>query len=244
MALQFACGAEDTIMNFAEICGQVLEESDGRVETFSSVNLGTDGSGDLYVTDPTQRNVIRWVNQAYMKIQQQQSYWKFMHKRGIFLTAVADQEEYPKKSVREIKDDSVYAIKSGTTGRVPLVVWDYDYWLAQERSGATASGGLRWLLRAPDEKWILYPVPNATWTIYADWWLRPCEMEAVDDEPVWDSEFHELLVWMAVRKFAAEFEGEGSTPRLLSRVDDELPAMMNAFRRRYLPTPKGASPQQ
>lgn len=227
---------------FAQICQSVLEESDGRVETFTSVNLGADGSGDLYITEPHKRNIVRWVKQALKSIQHESSYWDFMHKRGTFLTAVADKEEYVKRFVREIKENSVYAVQSGSTGRVPLIVWDYDYWVERERAGATATGGLRWLLRAPSEKWILYPVPTTSWTVYADWWLHNYEMDSTDDEPPWDEEYHDILMWEAIKMWAAEYEGEGSAPRLLARVDQKLPQLMSAFRRRYLPRLQGAPP--
>lgn len=227
---------------FAQICQNVLEESDGRVETFSSVSLGTDSGGDLYVPEPHKRNVIRWVQQALKRLQQRHTYWDFMHKRGIFFQAVANQEEYSKRYVREVKDNSVYAIQSGSTGRTPLLLDSYDNWVERERAGATATGGLRWLLRAPDEKWILYPVPTTAWTVYADWWVHAYEMDSPDDEPPWDEEYHDILEWEALKMWAAEFEGEGSAPRIMARVDESLPPMLNAFRRRYLPRFSGPAP--
>ena len=120
---------------FKQICESVLEEANGRPVTLSSVNLGTDSDGEYYLQDPTQRNIVRWVNELNLQIQQQLVQANFMHKRGEFLTTVADKSEYIKKYVREIKANSAYAIKSGSTGRTPVEVMEYDDWLQDERSG-------------------------------------------------------------------------------------------------------------
>ena len=54
---------------FKEICESVLEETDGRAVQMDSVSLARDTAGDLYLTEPTHRNVVSWVAGMYRRIQ-------------------------------------------------------------------------------------------------------------------------------------------------------------------------------
>jgi len=199
---------------FKEICESVLEEANGRPVTLASTNLNTDSDGTYYLTNPTHRNIVRWVNELYEQIQTHMLYADFMHKRGVFLTTVADTDVYTKSKVREIDAWSAYAIKSGTTGRTPVEVAAYEEWLQSERAGDTSSGSPRSLIRKPDDKWIVEPTPSAVWDIYADWWLVPAKFEDACEEPVWADEYHDLLKWKALALFAAEYQAEGAGPIL------------------------------
>jgi len=233
------------LQNFKEICEAVLEESDGRAVQLASVSLKRDSNDDLYVTEPTHRNVIRWVQEEYERIQNASSHWEFHHKRGTFLTLRANKDEYIKRSVREISDHSLYAIKSGTTAKIPLTLLPYSWWLQQERSGTTATGSPLHLIDAPGDKWIIWPSVNASWTVYADWWTEPDELVDADDEPCWDARYYPLLKWGALELYAAEFSGEkaaGSEGKLLARSARMLPPLKAAFIDDYLPTTRGAAP--
>lgn len=227
---------------FKEICESTLEEANGRPVTLASVNLSTDSDGVYYLQDPTQRNIVRWVNELNLQIQQQLIHATFMHKRGEFITTVADKSEYIKKYVREIDADSAYAIKSGSTGRTPVEVIGYDDWLQDERSGGSSSGSPLYLIRKPNEHWLVDPTPSGIWTIYADWWIEPAKFDEADDEPLWDSTYHDILKWKALGLFAAEFAQEGAGPVLNERIKQMLLPLERAFLQRYLPSFKSAEP--
>lgn len=227
---------------FKEICESVFDEANGRPVSLSYTRLDADSDGNYYVTDPTQRNVIRWVKELNLQIQQQMLEATFMHKRGAFITTVADKAEYSKKYVREIDRNSAYAIKSGSTGRTPVEVIDYSDWLQDERSGASSTGAPLNLIRKPNENWLVDPTPSAVWTIYADWWLEPADFDEPNDEPLWDSTYHDILKWKALGLFAAEFGQEGAGKILLDRINQMLPPLERAFKRRYVPKVRGPEP--
>lgn len=228
---------------FIEICEAVLEEADGRVTSFPSVDLGTTSGGEYYITDPTQRNIVRWTNEVYLQIQQQMIQADFMHKRGLFITTTSGVSDYTKTSVREVNAHSVYATPSGSVGRTPVYVSSYDDWVQSERFGSeTDNGSPLWLIRMPNEKWKLDPVPSGTWLVYADWWLEPAKFETADEEPVWDESYHDLLKWKVLGLFAAEFQNEGSGPILRDRIQQMLPPLESAFKRRYVPAIRPPSP--
>jgi hypothetical protein len=226
---------------FAEICERVFDEVDGRPVQFTTVNLGRDADGELYITDPTQRNVVRWVKDAFRRIQQETDHWKFLHKRGVFITSVANVTDYTKRNVREVDETSLYCIKSGSTGRSPMSLVPYSWWQGWERAGDSSSGQPSCLIEMPEEnKWKLWPTPTGVWTVYADYWLKPYEFEAADDEPLWDSEYDDLLTWMAIQLLSDEFSNEEKQAQvLLKRVDRNLPALLERFRDRYYPQFEG-----
>jgi len=228
--------------NFQQICESVLEEANGRPVTFPSVNLGKDNDGNYYVTNPTQRNIIRWVNDLNLQIQVHMQYADFMHKRGVFLTTAAGTETYTKSRVREIDARSLYAIKSGTSGRTPIEVAAYEEWLQSERAGDTSSGSPRSLIRLPDDKWLVDPTPSGVWDVYADWWLVPAKFDDACDEPLWAEEYHDILKWKALGLFASEYGNEGAGAILARRIETFLPTMEAAFNKRYLRPVRGPQP--
>ena len=218
---------------YKTICESVFDEVNGRPTVLASVELGTDTSGDYYLTDPTQRNVVRWVNELYLRQQQRCLQWDFMHKRGVFITTKAGTEVYTKSRVREVKEGSLYAVLDGTTGRTPCNLSDYDSWVERERRGEVAGGAPLEIIRRPDEKWIIHPTPTAVWTIYADWWVEPAAFTEACEETLWKSTYDDLLKWQAISLFAKEFAGEGVGPILEARVAQFLPEIKSAFARRY-----------
>jgi hypothetical protein len=219
---------------FKEICESILEEANGRPVTLTSVNLGKDSDGVYYLTDPTQRNIVRWVNDLNLQIQQSMIQANFMHKRGAFITTVNGTEVYTKKYVREIDRYSAYVIKSGETARTLIEVKEYDDWLQDERSSSSTNSRPLELIRNPEDKWIVDPTPDEVYTIYADWWREPAKFDSADDEPLWDSTYHDILKWKGLGLFAAEYSEEGAGKILLSRINQMLPSLERSFIRRYV----------
>lgn len=229
-------------MNFKEIAESVLEEVDGRGVQIASVALGRDTSGDLYLTNPTHRNVVKWVQEAYVDVQLYNGNWEFLHKRGKFLTVVANKDIYKKRNVREIKAESLYFIETGTTVRIPVYFrpGEYEWWINRERSvPSTDTTTPLKLIEAPDDDWIVWPTPTAGGAIYADWWMTPKELEDADDEPLWDSHYHRLLKWWVLELYATELEEEGSTKKIEKRVGKIYPPLWRAFQNDYLRSPVG-----
>jgi len=224
-------------VNLKEICESVLEESDGRATQLASTALGRDGSGDLYLTDPTHRNVVRWAQEEYLRIQRLSSHWEFHAKRGKFLTVQADRNSYTKRGIRETKDGSFYFLKSGSTARYPLSVKSYDWWLAQEQVGiSTTSSTPSILIDGPEDEWLLWPTPSTAGTVQGAWLIEVDTLENADDVPCWEAQYHFLIKWGVIELYAAEFAGEQSANKLLSRASRMLPPMMAAFKRKYLPS--------
>ena len=227
-------------MNFKEICEAVLEETDGRGVQLASVDLGRDDGGDLILTQPTHRNIVRWVADEYMRIQRESANWEFHHQRGLFLTLTATEDTYTKPGIRRLNERSFYAVKDGTTAREPVAVQDYSWWIEQVRRGINSGGSPFYLIEAPQDQWIIWPTPAAVYRIYGDWWIEEEELLLASDVTLWDDIYDRLLVWGVVELYAAEFASEGSLPKLMARAQRMLPSMRAAFNRKYLSDTRGA----
>jgi hypothetical protein len=181
-----------------------------------------------------------------MGIQRQSQQWGFMHQRGLFFTTTAGVENYTVGSVREIADHSLYYRRPGLTAQHPVFILSYEDWSLEQQSGVGRDGPPLFLVENPDHTWRPYPTPDGVYNFYADWWLRPSEMANIDAEPIWDEEFHEILLY-DVLELAANLEPEeritgtdrtqkGSRAMLmLAESAKFLPGLRRAFAARYLP---------
>lgn len=228
-------------MNFKKICESVLDEADGRAVQLDSVALGRDSNGDLYLTEPTHRNIVTWTAAEYMRIQLFSEMWEFHHKRGTFLNVTANREIYKKKGIRRVDEHALYFVKTGTTARYPLITRPYEWWQYEQQYQTSSTSPVPTeIIEAPDDDWMLWPVPTAAGTITGDWWVNPSELVAADDEPCWDSQYHPILKWSTLFMYASEFAGENSAAKLLPRVQHQYAPMWDAFLRSYLDDPKAA----
>ena len=178
----------------------------------------------------------RWMQAANLGIQRQSQQWDFMHKRGLFITTNAVDETYAIGRVREIAEHSLYYTEPGLTAHNPMTLMRYEDWSYEQQSGTVRDGPPLFLVENPDQSWRPYPKPNGVYNIYADWWLRPSEMANVDAEPLWEVEFHEILLYEAM-EVAANLEPQGPRAAVLqTEVAKFLPPLRRAFNSRYLPT--------
>jgi hypothetical protein len=220
-------------MNFKEICESVLDEVSGRGDFIPSVDLGRDTEGDLFVTDPAHRNIIQWVRDANRRILDHSEYWSFLHRRGIFATLTSGEASFIAPS--SVDRCSLFAVKQGSTVRIPIYLMPYKWWVQQERSMAAVSGQPLHIFQTINDGWMAWPTPNAAYTISGDWWELGEDLVDPTDEPIWDERFHPLLKWEAVRMFALENADAEGMPQLMPRVDAALPEMWRRFTKKYLP---------
>jgi hypothetical protein len=220
-------------MNFLEICQTVLAEADRNPDELQDVVL-------VPSLTEQQRKVISWVKQAYRRVQQHSNFWKFHYNTGLFLTTVDGVEDYQKSGVRDILPLSLKIRKQGSPGWSPLTVMQYEKWVQSFNLVIGAKGRPVFFIQLPSQQgdsFRLYPVANDIYELYADWFSNNSELIQRDDEPIWHRDFHELLVWMALEKYASEYEvGE----LLNARIARELPPLLSGLYRKYLPQITGA----
>ena len=179
--------------------------------------------------------LLAWLNQAYLRIQRQSRRWSFLHNRGLIFSSVANKPDYSLPLVRDIDMPTVYAVKDGSSTRIPLCKGDYKFWVEEERySTITASQPVQ-LIRGPNSSWILYPTPSAVWHVYGDSWNQPDTFVGDNSEPIWDKDFHDL-VWLVTLIVGTPRTTEIQfAESAVAEAQTNIPSIMLEFQRRYLP---------
>lgn len=223
-------------MNFLEICQSVLDEADRDASELQDVILTPNLS-------PLQRKVILWVREVYEQIQQFSHHWRFHRINGTLITTVNGVEDYqvgqyatpPTRNVRDVMWDSLKVQKQGSTGWSPVIFMPYEEWVEAFNLVVGAKGRPLFFvpLPGPQEDWFrLYPTANDIYLLNADWYRTNHQLVTKDDEPLWHQDYHRILKWRALQRYASEYE----VPELLGdRIKTELPLALAAFYRKYLP---------
>ena len=216
------------LVTFLEICQRVIEEADNPDEA-ASLN-------DTLITADTlefHRRVILTVQRVYRNIQRRHNTWEFHHQSGTFLTSLDDgTKEYSVANVRSIMRQSLVGREQGQTARWPLTWLSYEDWVTIFQLQPTQNPGIPlWFVENPDGTFRLEPGPDRIVEVLGDWYRTLHELTVKDDEPLWESEFHELIVWEACKALVTEYE---TLEGLALRVQMELPPLYRQFVNRFL----------
>lgn len=181
--------------------------------------------------------IMSWLQGAYMDRQLQSDYWKFLHQQGTFITTEAGTADYPVPTVKDINSNSLYYIKSGSNARIPIYLKDYAMWAMEEASGnVDAPSAPSYLVELPDLSWKVDPIPDGIYRIFADRWHRPSEFTGTTSEPLWESEYHEIVLLEAMKIAVALKPDSPESAIMAQQVRERLPRMEKSFNRRYLPS--------
>lgn len=213
-------------MNYLQLCKRVVLEADRDDTLLTTVDLDE-------ITDEMHRKVVTWVEQAYEAIQRDQAYWGFLFKTGDLVTLRANVQDYNVSNVREAVDEAWTIRKASETVRYPLQWIEYRDWLEIFRlvnSTLQPSMPLQ-VTRLPSGAFRFTPTPDQAYVVSADRFTLNDTMAQDLDEPSWESDFHEIIVWRALAYYAEEYD----VPALAARVAMNLPSIDRKFKNRYLP---------
>ena len=175
---------------------------------------------------------VEWIREAYRRVQQERTDWTFHYVDGTLLTTDGTNSDYEVENVRTVDRDFLLCRQQGGTGTWPLLWVDWDAWKRMfDNSWLQMSSGVpSWITRMPNGKFRLTPAPDSTiYEVLGKWYRTNHELQTAEDEPLWDEEFHRLLVWEAARSYAEEYE---AAP-LAGRIQQNLPRMRQAFFNRF-----------
>ncbi len=218
-------------MTKLELCQRLRQEA------------GISGTGPAATTGQTGEmlRVVTWVDDAYRDVQNLHQMWEFLRSDFSFPT-VASTQTYTRAAanladLKRWKLDSmrVYLTSTGVTDeqRIDFVPWaDFRdvYLYAANRSNTGRP--VKFTVK-PDKSLMFWPTPDAIYTVVGEYWKLADVLADNSDEPLFDEDFHMVIVWHAIRYYGA-FEaapekfsfGMSEYERLMSQLcTDQLPQM-------------------
>lgn len=221
-------------MNFLQLCQRLRQEA------------GLTGSGPTTTVGQTgiSKQIVDWINTAYIDILSQHTNWHFMQDEFSFET-VASQRAYSiaetgvtdleKWKVDDYGSFRVYLTSSGIANEQYMysILWDDYRQMYLYGATRTAEGLPSYFSIQPDKGLNFYLVPNDIYTITGEYFKVPTELSGDTDEPIFPSQFHILIIWRALM-FYAGFDaanekyvmGKNEYTKVLMRLEiDQLPQM-------------------
>lgn len=179
------------------------------------------GSPPAAVTGQNGRaaDLVRWTAQAYEDIQRERDgKWKWL--RGEFeLDTVASQAAYaytdctdaltasPITRFRAWDLDSrqppfIYRVSEGLDTERELPIADWEYYRRMYRRGVHEESYPLCIAAGPDDKLYFGPTPVDVFHVTGNYWKSNQSLVADQDEPEMPADFHMLVVYTALTKYA------------------------------------------
>jgi hypothetical protein len=219
-------------MDFLSLVNMLREETGASGAEL--VSLG----GTLSTSTRRQKN---WINRAWRWIQSKHRTWLFMEKAFSFQT-VAGTQTYtaatlstPITNLANWKRSTMRCYRTsigvGDEQILPFLDWltFRDLYMFSTQ-GQVQQRPVVFSID-PNKQIVLGPIPEDIYTIAGYYYKSPQTLVADSDEPDVDEEFHELVVYEAMRKYAM-FE---AAPEVLARANEEADELLAKLEMDYLP---------
>jgi hypothetical protein len=217
-------------MNFLQLSQRTAQEC--------GVSRGTAGPVTVVSQTGELGNIVAWVLTAYEDIQDDSNGWNFLRSDFSFQTIAATSTYLPSAvSLPEFnkwKADSLrsYLTATGISDEQWMTEWDWETFRDARQIGTIQSGRPFEFAIKPDESLVLFPTPDAAYTVAGEYWKRPQTMVANTDEPLFDRTFHLAIVWKAAMYYAAD---QGAS-ELYATAQNEYKRIKDKMYFKYLPS--------
>lgn len=234
-------------MTFLTLCADVQRECDIVGTSITSVTGNT-----------TELNrVVNWVRQAWNDIQNRHTNWRWM--RSTFsVNTTAGDDSYAPTDCTDTRlsatisrfshwiplDDKgssnvkVYLTSAGVSGERWMSYLQWPYFRSLYRIGNQTNNLPFHYTIDPQNNLVLGPKPNDIYTVSGEYQMSAQTLTASDDVPEMPTQFHDLIVYMAMRKYA----GFESAPDVMSRAITEGNRVMRQLEANQLPEVQLAGP--
>ena len=215
-------------MTFLELCKRLRSEA------------GIAGSGPTSVASQTGEllRVVDWIKDAYRDIQDRRQDWDFLRNDFSFSASVAGGATYAKTVVTNLANwkhderDSFrcYLTATGVNDEQWLVFEPWDKFRSTRLFGANRNNSGRPLYFSikPDKSVMLWPTPDATYTIVGEYYKTATEFSVDGDEPLFDRH-HMAIVYNALMRYAAYV----AEPALYARGEAEYKKLIRKLERDF-----------
>ena len=180
-----------------ELCQSVCSQSG--IANSNAITSTTSGNTNIYA------DVIRWVDEAYNEIQTRHEKWNFLHSEFNFTLTNTNNEYTPTtENIRKFDEDN-FKIELSNGNIVWLSFVPYSYWRSSPMFDQTTSGTPQYVTILPNGNLRFYPTADDDYTIYGNGYTRPDTFSADDDVPVFPEQYHHLILYKALSKYASYY---------------------------------------
>lgn len=216
-------------MNFLELCQRVRQESGGVAGTGPSTVVNQVGQ---------LKKIVTWTNAAWRELQLMHDDWLWKRK-DFTLTLSASDNDYSADDASvtdlgewDLETFRIYLTSAGISDETFLIRMEYDIWRNVWAIGSQTSSRPNVVAQKPDLHLGFGPVPDATYTVTGQYLQSTQSMAADADSPTGlPEEFHEIIVYIALRKYAAD----EAAPEVWTNAKSEYKRMLRALERKQLP---------
>ena len=211
-----------------------------------SSEVGGAGTSPSAVTSQTGMALryVNWIASAWLDIQRMHDDWKFM--RGSFtVNTVADDGAYVYTDCTDTATSSAiasfrwwhrdtfksYLQSAGVGSEIPLDYIDYDCWYRQYNTGTQTSSSPWCFTIDHSNGFRLGPKPSAVYVVSGEFQKAATTLAADGDTPSAPSEFHDAIVYLAMKKYA-RYAG---APEIYDDVKGEYRRIISEMERTQLP---------
>lgn len=218
-------------MTFLELVQRFCAEA-GISSTSGGPSTVTGQSGEML-------RAVNWVAAADQDIQNLRDSWEFMRFDVSFSATSTVQSYTPTAAgypqLQRWKTDAfrIYLTSTGATDETWLnyVPWTKFRDVRLFGANRTVTGKPIEVTVKPDKTLMLWPIPDATYTVVGEYFKRAQLMDSDSDEPLYPSQYHLLPVWKAMTSYGL-YE---PAPEALERGQREFNRMISGLNRDQLP---------
>lgn len=203
---------------------------------------GIAGTGPTTVTSQVGelKQLVDWTADAYTEIQNRHGgHWRWLL-REFTLPTVASTAAYAYTDANDVltataidrftawrvndRDDppKIYLTSAGVSGQRWMVYADWSWFRSVYKIGTATEGYPHHISIDPQDNLVFGQVPDAAYTVTGHYWRGPQTLSVDADEPEMPSQFHKLIVYKAMEKYA----GYNSAPEVMIRAKNEGTPMM------------------
>jgi hypothetical protein len=217
-------------MNYLQLCQRLRQEA--AISGAGTPSTVVSQTGEM-------KKIVDWIETAYEDIQNLHAQWDFLRTDLTFQT-IAGQNNYLKTAIgaSEYGEWSAESFRcyltAGGVAAENFMTWvnwtDFRdmYVFGSYRNSA---GLPIFISQKPDTSLIVWPKPDAAYTINGEYFKRPQTMSADTDAPLIPQKYHMIIVWRALSYYA----GQENAPELFQVAEREYKRLLNQLEASQLP---------
>lgn len=201
---------------------------------------GISGSGPSAVTGQTgiYELITDWIADADQLIQEQWFNWGFMWGTTTFNTVASDRDYTladlslsTGSNALNNWDDTSFVVSPTTDSYQRLKKLEYKDYRGIYKLGTVPTGKPTHVVIQPDQSIVLYPTPDAVYSVTADYHKKPTRLEANSDTSPIPSQYHDAIIYRAKLMYA-EYE---DAPEVYQSAVGDFDRIMQALQAHSLP---------